>query len=407
MSRSFRWVLLIGLFVSTIGDEISLVALLFKVVATNDETGWVATLFMAQLIPAIICAPFAGKLVDETDAAKVAAWACLLQGAILGLLTLAPSPIAVIFGAALLGALFAVSGPAIYSLVPLVAADVGLSVRRINSVMEIVRGTGTLIGPALGGALVAWAGTSVALIVDAATFLILAALLLVSGLRRDVAPRHEAARWSLAAVLKEYRPVLRDPLIVWLVAALAIVVFSTSVSDVLYVFLVQRILLADALVYGLLVSVWAGGILLGSYLAGRRTSDGGEEVQAFSAAAVMGLALLATGAVPLMPWLPTIVGVGLAFAVGGTANGVHNVAVRTLLHVRVPADMHGKAFAVYTAANRLAAILGFMVGGIIGAAHVLAAYAISGLLALMAGIGGQLALRQIRRTADSLGNPEP
>lgn len=410
MSLSFKWALLVGLFVSTIGDEVALVALLFKIVETRDEGLWVAALFVAQLLPVVFCAPFAGKLIDEGDAAKIAAYTCVLQGAVLFLLILAPSPILIVFGAAILGALFAVSAPAIYSLVPSAAAEVGLGVRRVNSAMEFVRGAGSLIGPAFGGALIVLAGTSVALIFDAVTFLVLALLLRTTGLRRETPTGARTPQWNPGSVFSEYRPLLRDPLIPWLIIALAVVVFSTSVSDVVYVFLVQRILLGDALVYGLLVSLWAGGMLVGSYFAGVRDKDGGEEYQAFAAAAVMGFALLAAGTIPLFSFLPALAGVGVAFAVGGAANGFHNVAVRTLLHVRVPAEMHGKAFAMYIAANRMAAVLGFMFGGLFGAAHVLATYVFSGLLALFAGISGQCVVRQIRsqsRGKTSLENRGP
>ncbi|PSP01481.1 MAG: hypothetical protein BRC51_13325 [Cyanobacteria bacterium SW_12_48_29] len=44
---------------------------------------------------------------------------------------------------------------------------------------------------------------------------------------------------------------------------------------------------------------------------------------------------------------------------GGTANGLLNVAVRTLLHKRISVHMHGRAFAAYVALTNVAINAGF------------------------------------------------
>src|SRR3546814_12418664 len=77
--------------------------------------------------------------------------------------------------------------------------------------------------------------------------------------------------------------------------------------------------------FGVLTALWAAGILVGAALAeriiGRRIG-----LAAFGTAAIMGATMLLIGLAPV-----SLVIVAIAFIVGGGANSVHNVAVRTLL----------------------------------------------------------------------------
>src|SRR3546814_15876493 len=74
-----------------------------------------------------------------------------------------------------------------------------------------------------------------------------------------------------------------------------------------------------------LTALWAAGMLVGAALAeriiGRRIG-----LAAFGTAAIMGATMLLIGLAPV-----SLVIVAIAFIVGGGANSVHNVAVRTLL----------------------------------------------------------------------------
>lgn len=53
----------------------------------------------------------------------------------------------------------------------------------------------------------------------------------------------------------------------------------------------------------------------------------------------------------------------IAFVMAGTANGLLNVAVRTLLHKRISVHMHGRAFAAYVALTNVAINAGFLAAG--------------------------------------------
>ena len=83
---------------------------------------------------------------------------------------------------------------------------------------------------------------------------------------------------------------------------------------------------------------------------------------------------------------------------GGLAHGLKNVMFRSLIHVRVPDRLHGRAFAAYNGIRNSAELGAFAAGGLlvalIGARGTLA-YA--GGLSALAGLVGLLVLVRMNR----------
>lgn len=77
---------------------------------------------------------------------------------------------------------------------------------------------------------------------------------------------------------------------------------------------------------------------------------------AFGTAAVMGATMLWIGLAPI-----GLAIVAVAFILGGGANSIHNVAVRTLFQSECPPADHGKVAAIYGAVTRTAVIGGFSI----------------------------------------------
>ena len=92
---------------------------------------------------------------------------------------------------ALLGVGVAISQSAEFALIPAVSA--GRSMQSANGTIETFRYIGFAVGPLVGGALVGLGGTKLAMLVDAASFLIVAAVALTLPVRRrapaEVHPR--------------------------------------------------------------------------------------------------------------------------------------------------------------------------------------------------------------------------
>jgi MFS family permease len=334
---------------SALGDFLALVPLALHL---EEETGSgfvLAALFGALWAPSILLAGVGGTLADRFDPRRVLVASSLAQAAVAVALAFADAPAAVLVLALLLGAGNAVSQPAEFALLPRVTDDIPSA----NGRMEAARYAGFTIGPLAGGLAAAGGGTTVALLVDAATFTAIA--LAATWLRTAAAPREQRpvegrARHGLAhlrsdAVLRSVLPVAVAALVVMTAVWTAEVFFAKDVLEV-----------GDA-GYGALTAVWMTGVVAGSLLLAPRVGPRRTAGVALLAVAVQGAGIAVPGALPLVA--VTVV----AFAVGGLAHGVKNVLLRTLIHQRTPEHLHGRAFAAYNALRNGAELSALALGG--------------------------------------------
>jgi hypothetical protein len=340
-------------------------------------------LLVAELLPGLLVMPFIGRMVDAQDAGRLLVATALAEAVIIAWIAWHPDLASTIAGVGVLSILFAAGGTASFALIPVLATRLGVALPRANAVLEFVRSAGMLAGPVVGGMLVAQGGTATALLIDAASFALFAAVVAGSGLRRPIESRTgDQPRTLLAA----YWPVLRDRRIAVLIGALTLGVYATAICDVTFVFLVTVTLAAGPAAFGVLTACWAGGMMAGAALSGAMTMRHPAPV-AFAAAAVMGGATLAIGLAGASPTGGILV-VGVAFVIGGAANSAHNVAFRTMLQAEAPTGAQGKVAAIYGAGTSSAAVLGYMTGGLFTPDRAIAAYVLAGALGIVAGLLG-------------------
>jgi MFS family permease len=372
--------LLVGYGLSAFGDVLALVALTIRV---HDLTGTgiaVAGLLLAGTVPMILLAPLTGLLVDRVETTRVLALGALAQTAAAGVLAFTTSVPAILALTALLGAGAALTRPAVFALLPRVAGEHRLI--QANSLLEIFQFGGAALGPLAAGLLAAGYGTRVALLADAATFLVLAAAAAALHTRRPPTALAAGARPSGElrrglAFMTGDRLLLLALVVVW---SLILVVAMGNVAEV---FLAKDVLGAGDLGYGVLNAAWAAGMVAGVLLVARRLPAVRLAPVLIGAAAVTGLAVVMTGAAP------GIVVAVAAYVVGGGANGVENVTMRSLIQHRVPDGLRGRAYAAYAAVASSADLastgLGGVLVGLLGARGTLIG---SGAAALMiAGLG--------------------
>jgi len=246
-------------------------------------------------------------------------------------------------------------------------------------------------GPLLGGALAAGGLLEVALVLDAATFVAVAAAAMTMRARRD--PRAAApvagdggrARDGLAYLTADR--VLRIALTA---AVCALLFFSMSIAA--EVFYVTDVLQAGDAAYGMLVASWTLGMVAGAVGLAPRVPAGALATAAVAGVAVQG-AGIATAAAAGVLWAAFA-----GFTLGGIAHGVKNVLLRTLIHQRVPEALRGRAFAGYNAA-RNGAELGALgaAGVLVGAIGSQPALLLSGAVPLAIGVASLLLLAPSRR----------
>jgi MFS family permease len=345
--------------VSALGDWIAVLAL-----AVRGNEMWkgfgVSAILIALWSPTVVLAGHVGLLVDRLETRTVAITAALLQCAVVAVLAFATGSIyAILALTLLLGVGAAVGQSAEFALVPLLAGPRSLG--KANGVVESARGVGFALGPAAGGALAAGAGTKAALLIDAASFLLIAAALASIPVRRHAARVEGAAlraRDGLTLLFTD-----RTLATAMIAGAATLVFMSASIpGDFSYT---TDDLHKSALALGLVITVWAVGMIAASNLLAPRVPMHAVALVALLAAAIQGFSKFAA---PF--WMVYAFMVG-CYAVGGLSHGVKNTLFRTLIHEQVAPARHGQAYAAYNGLRNGAELIALAFGG-----------------ALVAGIGG-------------------
>jgi len=176
-----------------------------------------------------------------------------------------------------------------------------------------------LVGPGLGGAVVALGGTSEALVGVAALFAVMTLTLATAKGLPQPSPVRAPAKGRVRAAV-EYareRPPIRGLMIL---QASGILFFTISVP--VEVVFAQHSLHAGAAGYGAMVSAWGAGVVVGAAVYARWNRLSSRALIAFGAGA-LGLGLL------VMASAPTLAVAIAGAAIAGLGNGIESIAGRT------------------------------------------------------------------------------
>ena len=245
-------------------------------------------------------------------------------------------------------------------------------------------------GAALGGLLVELLGVSATLAVDAVSFVLVALLLLTS--RHLPAAVADDEREPFRGRLREGLRFVREDRFVRLLLggqAVALILF-TLVVPIEIVYAKETLGTSDA-GYGVLLSAWGAGIVLGSlvFIA----------VKDRSPLRVTLLATAAIGAAYVGMATTTSLVVACAFSVlGGLGNGIQWVSVMTAVQEGTPTDLQARITGLLESIASGAVGVGFLLGGtIVALTSPPAAFFVSGFGVLALVAGAALATRGGRR----------
>jgi Na+/melibiose symporter-like transporter len=388
MARDLR--LLAGaVFLSAAGDLLALVVLALHVHGLTGSGPAVSALVATTLVPMVVVAPLAGLVTDRFESVRVLVAASLAQAALAAALAFGPSDLtAILVLASLLTVGNAFAQPAEFTLVSAVAGTHRLT--EATGVIEAARYAGFAAGPVLAAGLAAL-GSRPALLVNAVTFLAVAA---AAGALRARRPPRPAAAPGRPRALDGVRLLRRDPVLrVTLGAALGALVFISTALTV-ELFYVKDVIGASDTAYALVVCGWMAGMVLGATAVARRIP-----ARAAAAAALVALAVQGAGMAGQAAW--AVLPVALAgYLVGGLGHGAKNVFLRSVIAVRTPEAVHGRAFAAYNAARSTAELGALAAGGVlVGLLGPRAALVLAGLGPIAASAAGLTALRRRGRAA--------
>jgi predicted MFS family arabinose efflux permease len=224
--------------------------------------------------------------------------------------------------------------------------------RKANAALNVAFSATFVLGPVLAGAIVAAAGAPVALFIDVGSFLICGALLI------DLHPHVEEAggnsvRARLRAVWSHINeaPLLRGLL---LADALALVFFqSAGPIEVAYA---KVTLHAGDRGYGLLLTTWGAGAVLGSLLFARFAR---RPLAAMLSAGAFAVGLAYVG----FAVAPSLVLACMAALIGGTGNGVELPSMISIVQRLTPQHLHGRLMGAVESLAALSLAIGLPLGG--------------------------------------------
>ncbi|MDQ2941662.1 MAG: MFS transporter [Chloroflexota bacterium] len=343
--RDFR-LLFGGETTSFLGDQFHLVALAWLTLQLTGSGLALGTVLMTAAVPRAVLVLLGGALSDRFSPRGLMLSSNASRAVVVAIIaTLVLTGTTQLWQLYLLAGVFGVADavyyPAINTILPMLVAE-----RRLPAANALVHGSqqlAGLVGPALAGLLVAAVQTGPAFAIDAVSFTIAAvALVLIRGGRRAATTGAATAPQS---VLQSIGPGLRyawsDPAIRTLVVLTsALNLAFTGPVSVGLAWLANNRFDGGSAVFGIILSAFGAGALLGAVLAGsvRRVPSLGAVVLGIGVLLGIGLALIGTA--PNVPVVLAIV------APMGILIGFINVQVIAWMQARVAETMRGRVMSL-------------------------------------------------------------
>jgi MFS family permease len=322
-----------GATLSTLGDGMTFIALAWLVVSRPGGTAQLGLLGICYTAPVLVGGLAVGALLDRFDKRGV-----LIADSLVRAVAVASIPLAAALGdvpgwlpfavAATYGLLKMVPLAGFPAAIPQLVDDADLDTA--NALESLSFSVANVIGPAAAGLLISRIGAANVLLVDSASFLIFA--LATARVRRPLKPPARTIRG---------RPKLRgfDRIIV--VTTFAFMAFNVAEGMLMVTapWLARTQLSGGATALGAFLSVLAAGEIVGAAFAGHRQprSSRVRAIGAVQAAAAVGfLALLAS---------PNQLVIGAGFFAIGLLSAPMTIWAQSLRMRRIPAELHGRAFA--------------------------------------------------------------
>jgi MFS family permease len=355
--RAFRR-LWLSRFVSLVGDSLALVALILYVAGHTNEGFAVAALLLAGDFAPTFLAPWTGALSDRVDTRVLMIGCEVVQAGAVVAIAFSLASVAVVIALVVARSVVASTiNPATRRAVANVVDDAELETA--NAVLGFGSFGFEAVGAGIAAVLVPLAGTRGALFVDAATFLVSAALLVGLQVAGPAAPPDDEVRpsWHRDA-LDGVRGVLVDPVVRVVVIGFAAFVACVAMDDVVLVFLGRDELHSGSTGNALLYAGGGIGMFIG-FLAVARIKGWPPSTLLITGFALTGAGNLLTG----VAWA-TYAAIAMQVVRGLGVSAV-DVGHSTLLQRTVAPERLGRTFANLYGAVGLAAGLSYIAGGLL------------------------------------------
>ena len=329
----------------------ALMATIFE--RTDGSPAWLSATLLLTFGVAGLVGPFAGHLGDRFDRRTVMIASELAGAAAFTAMGLVDGPVAMLafaFVSAIADQPFySASRAAIPNLV-----DDDSQIAWANSWVTLGVNAGITIGPVLGGVLASAVGARWVFVANAVTFLVSVAL--VRSVRRSFSGTHSAEETEEhRGVVAGFRFIRRDPLLRRIVAGAGAMVLGLGLAMVADRPLAEHFG-TGAPGFGLLISCWGGGSVVGSFL-GRRLTERSEP--RWVVLGTLGIALTSIGIGVSPAFWPVLV----FFAANGLADALAIVAEQGIQQRRTPDVVRSRVMAASEAVLSISLAIGYGLAG--------------------------------------------
>jgi DHA3 family macrolide efflux protein-like MFS transporter len=423
-NRSFV-ALWLGQTISFIGDYFYWLAIPIMVEQLTGSALQVGLSVMASALPMLFLGPVAGVFVDRWDRKRTMIVADLLRALLVlpCLLVQTPDQVWIYYVVAfLMSCVSRFFFPAQNAVLPLIVHK-GDDLLAANGLMQIIQTAGFLLGPALAGFSIGLWGAEVAFLVDAASFLVSAALILVMAVPHTTAGRQAAAAGGriVAGVWSELREgvayLFGSRTLKGILLCMAMVQLGIGAVNVLWVPFLQRTYGMGAEGLGAVdmaqgIGMVLGGLVLG-FVSARLTKRAivgwgivliGAMIGLMGVAPAFSVANLLSGGAAQAPHAGMAAGqrllhLPLMLLVYSLLLGVALVpaqsALMTLMQLAVPDLKRGRVGSALNALTMAAGMISMAAAAALGEVMRLATiYVISGLILVASGVVGMLTLEE-------------
>ena len=376
-SRSNITRLAVGRLISLTGGAAAYTALMFTVWNTTHSALWQSGTLLLTFGVVGILAPVTGQLGDRFDRRKVMIWSELVAAAAFGVMAFVHGT-AILVGFAFISAVaeapfYSASTAAIPAL-----AENEDEIAHANSLQAIGRHAGIMVGPAIGGVLVGRIGADWVFALNALSFVVSVLITLsvrgrfVQERTQDELDEHKGMGAGIRYIWRE--PILRRITLAWLVFLVGAGIGMVADAPLATFFN------AGPVGFGLLITVWGGGSVLGSLL-GRNLSARTEPMWLVLGAAGIALGHFGVGFAPAF-WVVLVSGLFM-----GTSDGLTLVAETGIMQRRTPDAVRSRVMAAFDAALSLGLAVAYIFAGpVLDAVGPQKAYLLGGVGAALATI---------------------
>jgi MFS family permease len=346
------------LFLATVGSGfgtyLAAIALTVHIYDLTGSGSWVAALLVVDFLPIILIGLTLGPLVDRLSRRGLMIGSDVVRLAVFCILPFASSPSTIVALAAVAGIATGFFRPAVYASLPNIVPDEELPAA--NSLLQGIENLAWMVGPVIGGAILATSGPDLAYWINAATFAVSIVLLqrIPAARLRSEEPLTKGHWHDLVegfSLVRNSRALL-TVLVVW-----NVVLLGNAAVNVAEVVLAKVELNSGNVGFGVLVGASGLGLTVGSLLASSALDRHGLQRMYAGSIAIMGLGFGAAAVSPNV-WIAAV-----CVVVAAAGNGGSLVCNVLLVQRGAPDRLRGRAFTLIMSSNYALLGLGMAAAG--------------------------------------------